>query len=304
MMAQTLAAVGVLGGIGALVAALLAWAERRLPQRSAAVVDAIDALLPQTQCAQCGYPGCRPYARAVAAGEAIDLCPPGGEATQRALAKLLGRTPGTLSEAPPPQVARIDENACIGCLRCVEACPVDAIVGAPQLMHTVLETRCTGCELCLPPCPVDCISLHPTAAEPRPRPLRILARPRNRRPDDPELACIRCGACEQACPEALLPQELYWYCATASWSEAAARGLDRCIECGRCNQVCPSNIDLLRDFTRGREALAREDQARIDAARARHQHECHEARNAARAAAWAARRRDRLRPGGKRPWLR
>jgi len=126
----------------------------------------IDALLPQTQCRRCGYDGCRPYARAIAQGAAaINRCPPGGEQTVAALAALLG-TPvlpldRSRGEPGPLVVARIDEAACIGCTLCIAACPVDAIVGAAKLMHTVLADRCTGCELCLPPCPVDCIALAP-----------------------------------------------------------------------------------------------------------------------------------------------
>ncbi|MEQ8485400.1 MAG: electron transport complex subunit RsxB [Pseudomonadales bacterium] len=302
MMAAPLAIVAVVGALGGVVAAALLWADRRWPGRRDPVVDAIDALLPQTQCAQCGYPGCRPYAEAVAGGEALNLCPPGGEETQQALARLLGRDPGALPAAPPAQVARIDEDACIGCFRCVEACPVDAIVGAPQLMHTVLAERCTGCELCLPPCPVDCIDLEPLAVPVAARPLKILARPRNRAQDGPSWPCIRCGECEPVCPEALSPQELHWFCADAAWGEAAARGLDRCIECGLCNQACPSNIDLLSEFTRGRQALASQARAAAEAEEARSRYQRHLARRQARADAWAERRRDRI-GKGDRPWL-
>jgi electron transport complex protein RnfB len=147
----------------------LAWAARRLPADREPVVQRIDALLPQTQCAQCGYPGCRPYARAVAAGEAdIDQCPPGGTETMRALAELLGRNEVPLPPAhqleAAPLIAVIRESECIGCARCLTACPVDAIVGAPQYLHTVIEAECTGCELCLAPCPVDCIDLVRPAA--------------------------------------------------------------------------------------------------------------------------------------------
>lgn len=302
-MSEALATVGVLTAMGILAAAALGWLNRRLPASNTAVADAVDALLPQTQCAQCGYPGCRPYAEAVAAGEAINLCPPGGEETQQALARLLDRPPGPPPTEPQAQVAYIDEARCIGCFRCVEACPVDAIVGAPQLMHTVLQERCTGCELCLPPCPVDCIDLHPVETPVSPRPLRILARPRQREPQAPELPCIRCAACEDVCPEHLLPQELYWYTRSGAWDEAAQRGLDRCIECGRCNQVCPSNIDLLSDFTRGRQALATDAAAHREAEEARRRYERQAARKADRAEAWTARRRERLNRGGKRPWL-
>lgn len=132
---------------------------------------AIDALLPQTQCTRCGYPTCRAYAEAIAADEAdIDRCPPGGEEGVVALAQLLGRVPKPLNPAcgseAPPVVAFIDEDVCIGCTKCIQACPVDAIVGAAKRMHTILADECTGCGLCLPPCPVDCIALLPIAAQP------------------------------------------------------------------------------------------------------------------------------------------
>ena len=141
---------------------LLMSAQARLKGDADDLIDAIDALLPQTQCAQCGYPGCRPYAEAVAGGAAIDLCPPGGRATFEALQGLLGRSGGTAPPAPEPALARIREAECIGCFLCIRACPVDAIIGAPGFMHTVIEDECTGCELCLPACPVDCIDLVPT----------------------------------------------------------------------------------------------------------------------------------------------
>lgn len=128
-------------------------------------VEKIESILPQTQCGKCGYPGCRPYAEAIAKGEAdINLCPPGGEEGIRELADLLGIAfkpfpPGIMSQ--PPAVAFIDENLCIGCTLCLQACPVDAIAGAAKLMHTVIAAECTGCELCVAPCPVDCISMLP-----------------------------------------------------------------------------------------------------------------------------------------------
>jgi electron transport complex protein RnfB len=130
----------------------------------------IDALLPQTQCGQCGYPGCRPYAEAVATGAAdIDRCPPGGDHALRGLARLLGRDMDEQA-APAPHadglVAVVDENECIGCLKCVRACPVDAILGAAGRMHTVISRFCTGCGLCVAPCPVDCIDLRPANAAP------------------------------------------------------------------------------------------------------------------------------------------
>ena len=131
-----------------------------------ALAESIDAVLPQTQCTRCGYPACRPYAEAVASGEAdINQCPPGGTVTIRALAELLNRPEKPLNplngREQAPLVAVIDEATCIGCAKCLPACPVDAIVGAQRFMHTVIAAQCTGCELCLPPCPVDCIALHP-----------------------------------------------------------------------------------------------------------------------------------------------
>jgi electron transport complex protein RnfB len=136
-----------------------------------ATVDDIDALLPQTQCTRCGYLGCRPYAQAIAAGEAeINQCPPGGAATIATLAALLGRPLLPLNPANgtegPALIAQIDEEACIGCAKCLPPCPVDAIIGAPRQLHTVVLALCNGCELCLAPCPVDCISMVPRAALP------------------------------------------------------------------------------------------------------------------------------------------
>ncbi|NCT66342.1 MAG: RnfABCDGE type electron transport complex subunit B [Rhodanobacteraceae bacterium] len=144
------------------------------------LIDTIDALLPQTQCTRCGYPTCRAYAEAIAAGAAeINQCPPGGAAGVAALADLLGRATKPLNPANgfegAPIVALIDEDVCIGCTKCIQACPVDAIVGAAKRMHTVITAECTGCELCVPPCPVDCIALVPTAAQPLGR-AEVLAR--------------------------------------------------------------------------------------------------------------------------------
>ena len=135
---------------------------------TAATVDAIDALLPQTQCRRCRYDSCRAYAEAVAAGQApINRCPPGGDATVAALADLLCIPALAIDQScgltTPLAIARVDEATCIGCTLCIQACPTDAIVGAAKLMHTVIADRCTGCELCLPPCPVDCIAMLPAA---------------------------------------------------------------------------------------------------------------------------------------------
>ena len=132
------------------------------------LIQRIDALLPQTQCGKCGHPGCRPYAQGLAAGEAINKCPPGGAETIAALANLLDVAVIALDPergTAPAQVAYIREAECIGCTKCIQACPVDAIVGGAKFMHTFIDELCTGCELCIPPCPVDCIVMVP-AAEP------------------------------------------------------------------------------------------------------------------------------------------
>ena len=139
------------------------------PDASAVAASRIDALLPQTQCRRCGFDGCLPYAEALARGESeINRCPPGGAAVIGRLADLLGRPALPLDPAcgreGPALVAWIDEAACIGCARCLDDCPTDAIVGARKRMHTVIAADCTGCELCLPLCPVDCIHLAPAAA--------------------------------------------------------------------------------------------------------------------------------------------
>lgn len=148
-----------------------------------ALADRIDRLLPQTQCGQCGFNGCRPYAEALARGESdINRCPPGGDAGIHTLADLLGRAILPLDPAcgvgKPRVVALIDETVCIGCTKCLQVCPVDAIVGAPKLMHTVIADECTGCELCLPPCPVDCIALPPAREAIATQPMRDHARMR------------------------------------------------------------------------------------------------------------------------------
>ncbi|MEG3192279.1 Rnf electron transport complex subunit RnfB [Lysobacter sp. D1-1-M9] len=128
------------------------------------LTERLDRLLPQTQCGQCGYDGCRPYAEAMAAGEAgVERCPPGGDSGARALACLLGVSGKPYDRSrgahKPPQVALVVEADCIGCTKCIQACPVDAIIGGNKHMHTVIEPLCTGCELCVPACPVDCIVL-------------------------------------------------------------------------------------------------------------------------------------------------
>jgi electron transport complex protein RnfB len=160
-----LAALLALVGLGTLFGAMLGFAAVRFRTEGNPIADQINDLLPQTQCGQCGYPGCRPYAEAIANGEAINKCPPGGEAGIQALADLLDVEAIPLDEEHGEEkvsaVAFIREAECIGCTKCIQACPVDAILGAAKQMHTVITSECTGCDLCVEPCPVDCIDMIP-----------------------------------------------------------------------------------------------------------------------------------------------
>lgn len=152
----------IMTGIALLLGAVLGFASIKFKVEGNPLVDKINNILPQTQCGQCGYPGCRPYAEAIANGEEINLCPPGGEDGAIKLAELLGREIKPMEvEAKPKSVALVLEETCIGCTLCLQACPVDAIVGAAKQLHTIVESLCTGCELCIEPCPVDCIVMKP-----------------------------------------------------------------------------------------------------------------------------------------------
>ncbi|CEO38630.1 electron transport complex subunit RsxB [Photobacterium kishitanii] len=168
-MSGILIAAIVLAVLAAIFGIILGFASVRFKVEADPIVEQIDAILPQTQCGQCGYPGCRPYAEAIANGEIINKCPPGGQATIEKLADLMGvEVPQASDEVTNSikKVAFIHEDMCIGCTKCIQACPVDAIVGGTKAMHTVIKDECTGCDLCVSPCPTDCIEMIPVEETP------------------------------------------------------------------------------------------------------------------------------------------
>lgn len=162
---DVLIAISILLGLGLVFGALLGYSAIRFKVKGNPLVDQLDALLPQTQCGQCDYPGCKPYAEALAAGDNVNKCVPGGEDTMLEIANLLGVEPEPLDEEkeadPEATIVWIREEDCIGCTKCIQVCPVDAILGAAKYMHTVIEVNCTGCDLCIPVCPTDCIEILP-----------------------------------------------------------------------------------------------------------------------------------------------
>ena len=254
----------------------LAWTARQFRVAGDVVSDVVNAVLPQTQCGRCGFHGCRPYADALALRQAdVNRCPPGADTGIRALADLLGRPSKPLEReiaSTAPTVVVIDEQRCIGCTLCIQACPVDAIVGASKLMHTVIESECTGCNRCLPPCPVDCIDIVDMPGDKQPPSMH-----------EPGFAlehfpCIRCGDCARACPEMLAPQELYRLVADAQIELACEAGLDACTECGDCNAACPSRIPLLEWLSFGKGELGRARLERVATERAGNRFAAREAR--------------------------
>lgn len=229
-------------------------------------------LLPRTDCGQCGFTGCVPYAEALLDGRATeDACAPGGAFVRQGLLRLLGKDPAPvpladlLAPLPPPQLACIDEAFCIGCAKCLDACPVDAIVGAPQQLHAVLDGACTGCGLCLPPCPVDCIALlaRPVSGWPTPE-----TTPARRLANAEAAPCTGCGDCVPACPEGLNPRALLAALARLDTAEATARRLSACTDCGFCDTVCPSRIPLAATFAHGALLVAAVEESTAAAGRA------------------------------------
>ena len=261
---------------------------RRLPHDEHSLPNEIDSLLPQTQCAQCGYPGCMPYAEAVANGAAINLCPPGGPELVTQLRDLMGQDAPLeqlITAQPEIAVAVIDETKCIGCALCLPPCPVDAIVGANGFMHTIIAQDCTGCELCIPACPVDCISLVnlPSAAAPQPAELAVSSR-----------GCINCAQCIDVCPRGLVPDQLFKLAQGAAWSAAAELGLQTCIECGLCDRACPSNINLAEIFTQAKRIEAYQRQDRDHKVAIKQRHVDHQERSLQRSQSAQQRRAERL----------
>ena len=168
-MSGILIAAIVIAVLAAIFGLILGFASVCFKVEADPIVEQIDAILPQTQCGQCGFPGCRPYAEAIANGEVINKCPPGGQATIEKLADLMGvEVPQASNEVTNSikKVAFIHEDMCIGCTKCIQACPVDAIVGGTKSMHTVIKDECTGCDLCVSPCPTDCIEMIPVKETP------------------------------------------------------------------------------------------------------------------------------------------
>ncbi|WP_318451096.1 electron transport complex subunit RsxB [Photobacterium leiognathi] len=168
-MSGILIAVIAVAVLAAIFGIILGFASVKFKVEADPIVEQIDAILPQTQCGQCGYPGCRPYAEAIANGDVINKCPPGGQVTIEKLADLMGvDIPDSAPDAEKSikKVAFIHEDMCIGCTKCIQACPVDAIVGGTKSMHTVIKDECTGCDLCVSPCPTDCIEMIPVAETP------------------------------------------------------------------------------------------------------------------------------------------
>ncbi|MFT4939205.1 MAG: electron transport complex protein RnfB [Paraglaciecola sp.] len=165
LLSNILIALLAIGALALIFGLILGYASVRFKVESDPLVEQIDAILPQTQCGQCGFPGCKPYAQSIAEGDEINKCPPGGEATIKKLAELMGVEVKSLDSAHGQEdvkkVAFIREDECIGCTKCIQACPVDAILGAAKQMHTVIVDECTGCDLCVEPCPVDCIDMIP-----------------------------------------------------------------------------------------------------------------------------------------------
>lgn len=253
----------LLVGVLLLVIGIANWTLRRWrPEDADELISVIDQMLPQTQCAQCGFAGCLPYATALARhATATNLCAPGGAPLLAQLNELLGVDETAVPPLSHTGIANIREAQCIGCALCLAPCPVDAIVGANGYMHTVVRELCTGCELCVPACPVDCIDMQDLLLN---LPLNL---PLNEDQRTPEItaktdstACIRCGACSDVCPVSLPAQSLLELVNLKQWSAAEDLQMQRCIECGLCDEVCPSQIPLEHQFAQAKKVIAAQAQ--------------------------------------------
>lgn len=276
--------------LGVVAALLLGRVRRRVLLRVSPtpdvnqLVERVHALLPHTQCEQCGQPGCRPYAVAVVNGEAANRCAPGGEPVARALAELLARPSLMPAQTTPvPSIARIRESDCIGCARCIPVCPVDAIVGASMHMHTVLADQCTGCGLCIAPCPVDCIDMLPRPDSATRTATSVDALP-----------CINCAACADVCPVELQPQALLRQLDAQRNEIAVALGLQSCTTCGACDEVCPSRIPLRDRFVVAQQRARDDAQRRATAAQSAARFIRHQQRRVSLDAERERRRTERL----------
>ena len=276
---------------------LAAWLLRqRYPEQRDDIVNAINRLLPQTQCAQCGYIGCEPYAQALAAGEAAThLCPPGGEGLFNQLNALLGKEQtGPPPIAPTTAVALIDETACIGCALCLPPCPVDAIAGAAGYLHTVIKAECTGCELCIPACPVDCISLVDVRNEP------FAPTMRRSTSEVQDFKCVHCGRCDPVCPVNLPVQSLFLHLDTHQSDTATQLGINQCVECGLCDRACPADIPLASLFGDEKHHQRTQHQADVRKEQLAQRYDRHKTRLASMEAEQDRRRNERL--GRQRKW--
>lgn len=230
--------------------------------RAAVTIDQIDAWLPQTQCTQCGYPRCRAYAEALADGAAgIDQCPPGGDVTSQALAALLHLPFKPLNPRygvhKPRARAVIDETVCIGCRKCIDACPVDAILGARKLMHTVIARECNGCELCLPPCPVDCIVMQPD----------LIGHARSASGSPPSPACGRGNEGEGAHSGEPWPE--YTLAVADRWRARTESRLRRLAQRKRARHGTPHSTESAAPFPPDRERIRAEIRAAVERVKAK-----------------------------------
>ena len=278
----------------AILAVASLWLRRAFNEVSTELVDEIDSILPQTQCAQCGYPGCRPYATSIPQGESIDLCVPGGPEVQAQLSKLMQTIPVIQIPSPKEELAFIKEENCIGCALCLPACPVDAIIGAKDYLHTVVADECTGCELCVTACPVDCIVMQENT--------KVISQNWEGRDNlESQQACVNCVQCDDTCPVNISPLLLHKLASKENYDALEQSDLFNCVECGICDLNCPSNIGLTNQFKFAKTQVIQNKAERENKAKLLARYERHNERLAARKLTENQARSKRLRD--QRPWL-